>query len=196
MKILAVSDIHGDLGLVKKLERMIEKENIDLIILAGDQTWFEQSTKNLVGPLTKKPTLIIPSNHETEGTVKMWEKMYPNLKSIHKKNWKLKDVGFFGSGTMDWGFDEDSDKIFKELENAHKKIKNLKKKIMITHCPPAGSKIELMGFSGSTGIEKAIEKFSPNFLICGHIHEGGGLIEKIHSTKVINVSRTPTIFEI
>ncbi|MBU2612569.1 MAG: metallophosphoesterase, partial [Nanoarchaeota archaeon] len=114
MKILAVSDIHGDLGLVKKLEKMIEKENIDLIILAGDQTWFEQSTKNLVGPLTKKPTLIIPSNHETEGTVKMWEKMYPNLKSIHKKNWKLKDVGFFGSGTMDWGFDEDSDKIFKE----------------------------------------------------------------------------------
>ena len=67
---------------------------------------------------------------------------------------------------------------------------------MITHCPPAGSKIELMGFPGSEGIKKAIKKFSPDFLICGHIHEGGGLIEKIYNTQVMNVSRTPTIFEI
>jgi len=196
MKILAVSDIHGDLGLVKKVEKLIEKENIDLVILAGDQTWFEKMEKGLVGPLTSKPALIIPSNHETESTVKMWEKMYPNLRSIHKKNLKINNVGFFGSGTVDWGFKEDSDQIFKELKNSHEKIKKLKKKIMITHCPPAGSKIELMGFPGSVGIKKAIEKFSPNFLICGHIHEGGGLIEKIHNTQVMNVSRTPTIFEI
>jgi len=196
MKILAISDIHGDLGLVRKVEKLVEKEKIDLVILAGDQTWFEKMQKGLVGPLTNKLALIIPSNHETEETIKGWEKMYPNLRSIHNKNIKIKDVGFFGSGTVDWGFKEDSKKIFEELKNSHEKIKNLKKKIMITHCPPAGSKIELMGFPGSEGIKKAIKKFSPDFLICGHIHEGGGLIEKIYNTQVMNVSRTPTIFEI
>ena len=113
MKILAVSDIHGDLGLVKKVEKLIDKENIDLVILAGDQTWFEKAEKGLVGPLTKKPALIIPSNHETEETIKIWEKMYPNLKSIHKKHLKIRDVGFFGSGTVDWGFADDSKQIFK-----------------------------------------------------------------------------------
>jgi len=86
MRILAVSDIHGDLGLVKKVEKLIDKEKVDLVILAGDQTWFSQNTKNLVGPLTKKPALIIPSNHETEETLQMWEKAYPNLKSIHSKS--------------------------------------------------------------------------------------------------------------
>lgn len=196
MKILAISDIHGDLSLVRKVEKLIDKENVDLVILAGDQTWFEKMEKGLVGPLTKKPALIIPSNHESEETIQMWEKMYPNLKNIHKKNFKKDDVGFFGSGTVDWGFKEDSKKVFEELKNSHEKIKNLKKKVMITHCPPAGSAIEELGFPGSYGIKKAIDKFSPDVLICGHIHEGGGLIEKIKNTKVINVARTPTIFEI
>jgi len=196
MKILAISDIHGDLRLVKKLEKLIDKEEVDMVLLAGDQTWFSQNTKDLVGPLTKKPALIIPSNHENEETIKSWEKMYPNLKNIHKKSLKINGIGFFGSGTMDWGSKENSKKIFKELKDSHEKIKNLHKKIMVTHVPPSGSKIELMGFPGSEGVKKAIKKFSPNFLICGHIHEGGELIEKIYETTVMNVSRSPTIFEI
>jgi len=67
---------------------------------------------------------------------------------------------------------------------------------MITHEPPSESLIELLGFPGTYGIKKAIERFKPNFLICGHIHEGGGLIEKIGETTVMNVARTPLIFEI
>lgn len=196
MKILAVSDIHGDLGLVKKVEKLIDKEKVDLVILAGDQTWFGRMEKGLVGPITKKPTLIIPSNHENEDVILLWEKMYPNLKNLHKKNIRIEEVGFFGSGTIDWGFKEDSKKIFDELKNSHEKIKEMKKKVMVTHVPPAGSKIELMGFPGSSGVTKAIKKFSPDFLICGHIHEGGGLIEKIYNTQVMNVSRNPIIFEI
>ncbi|MCR4327423.1 MAG: metallophosphoesterase [Nanoarchaeota archaeon] len=196
MKILAISDIHGDLGLVKKVAKLIDQEKIDLVILAGDQTWFETSTKNLVGPLTKKRTLIIPSNHESEETLKSWEKIYPNLKSIHKKSHEEDGVGFFGSGTLEWGITNKKSPVYEELKKAHEKIKHLKKKIMVTHEPPAGSKIELLGFPGTYGITKAIEKFSPDILICGHIHEGGGLIEKINKTRVINVARTPTIFEI
>ncbi|PJE81814.1 hypothetical protein COU58_00615 [Candidatus Pacearchaeota archaeon CG10_big_fil_rev_8_21_14_0_10_32_42] len=196
MKILAISDIHGDLGLVKKIEKLINKEKIDLVILAGDQTWFEKMEEGLVGPLTKKTALIIPSNHESENTIKKWEKIYPNLKSIHKQSFEKNGVGFFGSGTLEWGMINKKSQIYEELKNAHEKIKHLNKKIMITHEPPAGSAIELLGFPGTYGITKAIEKFSPDILICGHIHEGGGLIEKIHNTKVINVARTPTIFKI
>lgn len=196
MRILAVSDIHGDLGLVKKVEKMIDEENIDLVILAGDQTWFDQNTKYLVGPLTKKTALIIPSNHDSEETINNWVHIYPNLKSVHKTYFEKDNVGFFGSGTVDWERPEDSKIIFEELSNAHKKIKDLKKKIMVTHSPPKGDSLEVLGIQGSVGIKKAIKAFSPNFLICGHIHEAGGLTEKIYETKVMNVSRTPTIFEI
>ena len=66
----------------------------------------------------------------------------------------------------------------------------------MTHCPPTGSAIELMGFPGSYGVRKAIQKFKPNFVICGHIHDGGGLVENIDGAKVINAARYPVIFEI
>mgnify|MGYP001572434325 CR=1 FL=1 len=52
-KILAIGDIHGDTGLVKKLAERAKKENIDLIILAGDLTLMEMQTKNLIGPFVK-----------------------------------------------------------------------------------------------------------------------------------------------
>ena len=198
MKILAVSDIHGDTGLVKRMAKQAKKENVDLVILAGDLTWFEQSTQNLIGPFVKegKEVLIVPGNHESEETINQIAKTYKGVKSVHKKAVTKEGIGFFGTGTVDWGFYTDSKQVYTELKNAHDKIKHYKKKIMITHSNPAGSKLELLGFPGSIGIKKAIEKFHPNILICGHIHEGGGITEKIGNTTIFNVSRKPTIFEL
>ena len=45
-KILAIGDLHGDTGLVKKLAKKAKDENVDLVILTGDLTFAEQSTKN------------------------------------------------------------------------------------------------------------------------------------------------------
>lgn len=197
MKILAISDTHGDYDLVKKASQLAKKENVDLIIHAGDLTWFNQKQKNIIKPLTdQKKTLIIHGNHDSIETIKEIEKAYKNATNIHKKNKIINEIGFFGSGTTDWGFIEDSKKLFKELNESHKKIKNIEKKILITHSPPKDSAIEKMGFPGSYAVRKAIKEFKPKFLICGHIHEGGGLIEKIDETTVINAARTPIIFEI
>ncbi|MBT4375899.1 hypothetical protein HOD29_00790 [archaeon] len=196
MKILAVADIHGDTGLVRKVEKLAKKEKVDMIILAGDQTWFEQPVEKLVSPIAKRPTLMIHGNHEGESLVKMWEGMYPNLKNLHALHHEKNGIGFFGSGTTDWGFKEDSKQVFRELKKGHNKIKDLKKKVMVAHCPPVGSKIELMGLPGSYGVREAIDKFHPDILICGHMHEGGGLIENINGTKVMNVARRPMVFEI
>lgn len=53
-KILAIGDIHGDVDLVKKLAKKAKDENVDLVILAGDLTLAEISTKNLIGPFAKE----------------------------------------------------------------------------------------------------------------------------------------------
>ena len=196
MKILAIGDIHGDLGLVRKIEKIVKKEKIDMVLLAGDQTWFEQDVNKLVSPIAKVPTLMIHGNHEPESLIKMWEKMYPNVTNLHKNHHVKNGVGFFGSGTTDWGFKGDTEQVFKELKKGHNKIKDFKKTVMVAHCPPAGSKIELLGLPGSYGVRKAIDKFKPTYVICGHMHEGGGIIEKIGNSKVINVARKPFIFEI
>jgi len=198
MKILAIADTHGDSDLVKKIGEMANKENVDLILHAGDLTWFNEKKEGIIKPLIKKgrEILMVHGNHDSSTTIKEFSEIYPGIIDLHKKGIEKEGIGFFGSGTTDWGFVEDEKQVFDELNYAHKKIKHLDKKVMLTHGPPSGSKIELLGFPGSRGVRKAIDKFKPDFVICGHIHEGAGLKEKIGNTKVINVARTPTIFEI
>jgi len=198
-KILAIGDIHGDTGLVKRLAKKAKEENVDLVILAGDLTFAEQSIKNIVGPFVKakKQVLLIPGNHEGIATVEFLSEMYPNTKNIHGYSMVLNDVGVFGAGGADFGVDPMNEKKFKEvIGKAHSAIKNLHKKILVTHMHPKGSKAEFSGFKGSKSIKDAIEKYKPNFAIFSHIHEAGGIEEKIGKTKVINVSRKEKIFEI
>lgn len=198
MKILAIADTHGDSSLVKMIGEIADKENVDLILHAGDITWFNRKENGILKPLTKKgrEIFMIHGNHDSTTTISDLSKVYSGVIDLHKKGIEKEGVGFFGSGTTDWGFKEDSQIVLRELTLGHKNIKHLKKKIMISHCPPVGSAIELMSFPGSYGVRKAIKKFKPDFVICGHIHEGGGLIEEIEGTKVINVAFSPTIFEI
>ena len=197
-KILAIGDIHGDTGLVKKLAEKAKKENIDLIILAGDLTFAEQSTKNLIGPFVKakKQVLLVPGNHESVETIDFLAQKY-NIKNIHGYGFKKNNIGIFGAGTANMGIHQIGDSnIFKLLKKGNKEIKDTEKKIMVTHMHPFGSKTEIFGFKGSKAIRKAIEKFSPDILINSHIHEAGGIEEKIGKTQVINVSRKEKIFEI
>jgi hypothetical protein len=197
-KILAVGDIHGDTGLVKRLAKKAEEENVDLIILAGDLTLVEESIDNLIGPFVKakKQVLIIPGNHESNATIDFLTKMYPNTKNIHGYSFKKGDLGVFGGGGGDIIMVTPDKEIFKALEKGHQGIKDSKKKIMVTHMHPRGGKAEFSGFPGSKSVAKAIKEFRPDILISGHIHEASGIEEQIGDTKVINVSRKAKIFEI
>ncbi len=198
-KILAVGDIHGDTGLVKRLAEKAVKENVDLVILTGDLTFAEQSTKNIVGPFikAKKKVLLIHGNHEGIATADFLSEMYPDTKNIHGYSLVVNDVGIFGAGGADFGVDPMTEKTFKKvIGKAHSQIKKTDKQILVTHMHPAGSKSEFSGFEGSKSIRNAIEKYQPDFAIFSHIHEAGGMEEKIGKTKVINVARKEKIFEI
>jgi len=66
MKILALSDIHGDKHLAKEMAERAEKENVDLVLLAGDLISDEGSVEGLVGPFRAKGLEVglIPGNWE------------------------------------------------------------------------------------------------------------------------------------
>lgn len=106
-------------------------------------------------------------------------------------------MAFFGAGGTDLlpGFITDKD-LAKLLEKAHKGVANMEKKVLITHMHPAGSKSEFSGFEGSKAIKRAIEKFKPNFVLHGHIHEAAGLEERWGNTTIINVGRDGKVIEI
>jgi uncharacterized protein len=200
LKILAVGDVHGDTGLVKRLVEKAKKENVDIIILAGDLTLAEQSIEGIIGPFAKakKEILIVPGNHESIATTAFLSEMYaPYSKHLHGYSFKKNNVGFFGAGTANMGIHQIKDnEIFSLLQKSHGKIKDLQKKIMVTHIHPRGTKSEFSGWQGSKAVRKAIEEFQPDIAICSHVHEAAGLEENIGKTRVINVSRKEKIFEI
>lgn len=198
-KILAVGDIHGDINLTKRLAEKAKKENVDLVILAGDLTFAETSLKNIVGPFVKagKQVLLIPGNHESVAAADFLAEMYAPTKNIHGYSFQKDDLGIFGAGGGDVGINRVKDsEVFELLKKGHERIKDSKKKIMVTHLHSRGSKAEFSGFEGSCGVERAIKEFHPDILISAHIHEAGGIEEKMGKTKIINVSRKPKIFEI
>jgi len=200
LRILASGDIHGDMGLAKKLADKAEKENVDLVILCGDLTFFDQSTEGIVGPFVKKnkKVLLIPGNHESLATADFLAELY-GVKNIHGYSVKYKDVGIFGAGGANIGLHQISEKdIYDLLKKGYDKIKYLKKTIMVTHVHPSETKMEKFSniVPGSTGVKRAVEKLHPDILLCSHVHEAEGIEEKIGKTRVINVGKKGKIIEI
>jgi len=196
LRLLAASDIHGDVSLAKKLAKKAEKEKVDLVVLCGDIT-SPAETPNLIKPFkdAKKKVLIIPGNWDSFATTDFLAEIY-GVRNIHGYSVKYNEIGFFGAGGAEGpGEGRITEKeLFNTLKKAYSGLKGLKKKIMVTH--PANSKSEFSGVPGSESITKAIKKFKPDILIHGHIHEASGIEEKIGDTRVINVGREGKILEI
>lgn len=201
LKILAASDIHGDLGLVKKLAKRAKRERVDVIVLCGDITLAETNLEGLVGPLKQscKKLILVPGNHESIATANFLAALYsPGVYNLHGYAIQIGDVGFFGIGLSNIGiFQFDESEVEKLLEDSFEKIKNARKKVMVTHTPPYGTKLDNLGFFvGSTGIRKAVERFQPDIVLCGHIHETFGKVDRIGRSKIINVGRRGKVLTI
>jgi Icc-related predicted phosphoesterase len=204
LKILAASDIHGDVSLIKKLADQAEKENVDLVVLCGDLTMHESSTDNIIGPFAAKhkKVLLIPGNHETVATADFLADVYePFARNIHGYSVRYKDVGIFGAGgATNVGPTPpiDEGEMYDLLKKGFDKIKYLKKRIMVTHIHPTDTKMEKLSrfVPGSDAVRRAVEKFKPDILLCGHVHEAEGLEEKIGGTRVINVGRKGKIIRL
>jgi uncharacterized protein len=200
MRILASGDLHGDQGLAKKLAEKAEKEKVDLVILCGDITHFDKSTENMIGPFVKKKqkVLLVPGNHDSLATADFLAEFY-GVKNIHGYSVKYGDIGIFGAGGANIGVAQLTDKeTYDLLKKGFDKVKELDKKIMVTHVHPSGTKMEKFTkfFPGSDGIRKAVDKFKPDILLCSHVHEAEGIEEMVGKTKVINVGKSGKIIEI
>lgn len=198
MKILALSDIHGDKRFMEQMAKKGKAEAVDLVVLAGDLADDSGNIDGLVGPLKAEglDVAIIPGNHEGLAKVNFLTKHY-DAKNLHGYVIQKGDVGIFACGYADVGIHQLSDsEFFETLKQAHDKIKDVKHKIMVSHVQPSNSVIGLDIFPGSSGIRRAVEEFQPDIHICGHIHETHGMEEKIGNTRVLNVGKTGTLIEV
>ena len=198
MKILAVSDVHGDKLFMQEMAAKGKKENVDLVILAGDLVGHNGDVSGLVGPFVKEglEVAVLPGNHEGLAEIGFMVDKY-GAKNLHGYHIRKGDVGIFGCGYADVGVHQlNEEEFFSTLVKGHNAVKDLQKRIMVTHIQPSESVIGMGIWPGSSGVRKAIKELKPDLHICGHIHETHGIEEMIEGTKVVNVGKSGKIFEI
>jgi Icc-related predicted phosphoesterase len=198
MKILAVSDLHGDAESAKRLAKEAEKEKVDMILVLGDISVFGDLEKGMIGPFvaTKKRVAFVSGNHDMPGIADVLVEKY-KITDLEHEAFVYRHIGVFGSGGSNVGPNYVDDKeIFDNLSNGFRYVSGAERTIMATHIHPSKSLIEKFSFPGSKAVRKAIDKFKPDIHICGHIHEMEGFEERIGKTIVFSVGKRGKIIEI
>lgn len=193
MKLLAFTDLHASIAAYKKLQQKIKKYKPDAIICCGDFTIFEQNIEPVLRKISElgKQVYILHGNHEQDAIVQKLCKRHKNITYIHKKIIKLGNYivvghgggGFYGQGRL--ASDKDFDSFVKENKT---KLKG--KIILITHAPPAYTKLDYLDWMddhvGCQSYRNFIDKHKPILALSGHIHETFGMHQKLGKTLLCN----------
>ena len=199
MRILAISDLHGDSDLSAAAARVAAEQDADVVMLAGDLSSFGREFEGIVAPFAAlgKPVLLVGGNHDDPDRI---EDLAAEYGAIHLEGYGaiVDGVGFIGSRGFRFGrFRHDTASVEASMRRAARYAR-AERLVSMTHVHPSGT--EMSGLSvyvqGSETIERLIRELKPSVHVCGHVHEGAGLVEELGETKVVNVSGTPTIIDI
>jgi len=198
MKILAFSDTHLEKKAVKELIK--KSKDADIIICAGDISWFGTGLKKILKSLNnkiKKPIYIIHGNHEDKKTL---AKICKPLKHIHYVDKKVKKINgytffFWGGG----GFAQRDKKLETAMIKFKKTLKKGDKVIFVTHGPAYKTALDLLPWAGHVGCKsqrKFIKAIKPILHISGHLHEHMYEYDTLWDTVLVNVGASGTLIEI
>lgn len=201
MRIFIFSDIHGD---TRAIERAMAQP-ADVYIAAGDLSTFGRALDRCaeaLKPLGEKLWLL-PGNHETHDQTRVLCERYGFI-DFHRQTRELKSA----KGTTCWAglgysnptpFDTPGEYSEEEIAAALAKFEDKKPLYLVVHFPPRDTKLDEVRsgmHAGSATLRAWVERVQPEFLFCGHIHEGAGLSDQVGATKCINVGKQGYAIEI
>ena len=187
MRILAISDAHGDCSGIASILK--KAGDIDLVLIAGDLTDFgpDEKAEELVN-MFDKPVMAIPGNCDMRtilGTLD--SSKATNLHNASKSIGNITFIGLGGSNPTPFNteFEIEEDEIESNLECLVKEVEGSGNIIvLLTHAPPFATVDEIpIGHVGSTAIGKFLGRV--DLIVCGHIHEARGVM-KCGRTVVVN----------
>lgn len=188
MNVLFFVDLHGSFDRLEVLQEKIKKNDIDLVICAGDMTTFENKLDSVLDGMDGLgvPVLIVHGNHEDEEKTKLYCEMFDNLEFIHGKTKDVKGVLFMGWGGG--GFSASDKEFVRITKRFKKKMKKGKTSVLVLHAPPYNTKLDELdnGHHGNWDYRKFIDEAQPDVVVCGHFHENAGKEETIGNSRIIN----------
>ena len=193
MKTLLVTDIHGETG---KLEQILEKEDYDAVLCAGDLSDarefndYEGKLEEVLELFNQKDKLVkaVPGNMDPER--ECVEHLRQHRINLHRKIGSFdgfEAVGY-GGGITPFGtpFEPSGDEIKKAVETLSQRMKS-DTKVAVIHQPPKDTNVDVADGDhvGSPEVRQLIEESDFDLLVTGHIHESRGR-DSLEGTEIVN----------
>lgn len=209
MKLLAISDIHGQFRDFSPLSL----PEADLALVCGDLTnlgirrpvevaaaeqWMEQMAARY------PETLYVLGNHDLGLHNAYFEREGRAVRNVTRKVIMTQDLSIVGADLSPC-FDvpelaHDWERMTPDTEADAAYFDSLPvADIVVSHCPPLGLLDEFHRpgsgrYLGSPGLRQYIERVEPLLVVCGHIHEGSGEA-MLGKTRILNVARRFQVVE-
>jgi len=212
MRLLAISDPHGDYAQIPALVRKAGKAgSVDVVLIAGDITNFgpDELTYDLLSLLEplKCPVLAIPGNCDHRSILETIDASSAvNLENAVHTIGNVTFAGIGGSNPtpFDTVFERSEGEIGAMLDDLLSRAGEAKatdgageggdgeaRIVLLSHAPPKNTLDRIPGGNaGSEAIAGAIGK--ADLIVCGHIHEDQGtMVVSAHGkeTVVVNVGQ-------
>ncbi|MEM1628690.1 MAG: metallophosphoesterase [Desulfurococcaceae archaeon] len=193
MRLLVLSDIHERINNVKKLLSITKTLNVNLVLIAGDLTYFKdveyaKRVLDKIKDLIRAKILFVPGNCDPEELINEYRDLNGDILNIHRSIYEYSGYVFYGiggSGITPFNtiieFDEE---FFKNSLNAVSNI-DQDKLIILTHQPIRGFFDEVKDeHTGSKAFMEFLVEKQPLLWITGHIHEYSGFTKYGKTTIV------------
>lgn len=193
MRTLLVTDIHGD---YEKLEKILEKEDYEAILCAGDlgdakeYSDYRANLEKVLEKFNQKDVLVkaVPGNMDREkDCVKSLRNHRINLHQQIGAFDGFEAIGY-GGGITPFGtpFEPSGEEIKNALEILRKRMTS-DTGVAVIHQPPADTQLDIADGEhvGSQEVRELIQESDFDLVVTGHIHESRGT-DTIGETMIVN----------
>lgn len=192
MRIIAVSDVHDDLS---KLSLLAQREaGADLLLVSGDLTRYGGVCRfrEVLGAFGRvfPRVLAVPGNMDRPEVAPALEE---DGTGLHGRSEIIGDVGLAGVGgspptPFGTPFELSEEELEEAFAAAAASVAGCPVRVFVSHAPPRGTaldRVRLGVHAGSRAVRAVVERFAPDVLVCGHIHEAGGT-DRLGPTQMVN----------
>lgn len=183
MKLLALSDLHGDYSHIEAIRR--KAGHFDAVLIAGDITDFGPDERALdLLAMFEEPVLAVPGNCDNPSLLKLLDGTTINL---HNSCHTMEGLTFVGLGASNptpfhTPFELSEREISEKVEMLLKTVTG--RVVVLCHAPPRNTTDRLpAGNVGSEALASVLGRC--DLVVCGHIHEARGSM-RAKGTLVVN----------
>ncbi len=189
LRLFILSDIHGSRRYLLRFREVIDNTEPNVIIVAGDITDFGSidDAEEILSRLSTRKSLNIFVPGNCDPSEMLYIDKVDGFLNIHDNivsHGKVKFIGIGGGLISPYDTnieftDEEFEKLLVPVERPF---------VLVTHSPPYNTSLDVIwngSHIGSKAIRSYVEKYQPNLVISGHIHEARG-IDNIGVSLLVN----------